>query len=77
MKTASSKEVPVSGTQLVIRYLRLPELIEKIGISRSTIYNKMNEKSDYFDPTFPKTKRVGANTVVWLESEVESWMLAR
>jgi len=77
VKTTSTKEVPVSGTQRLIRYLRLPDLIEKIGISRSTIYNKMDQSCKYFDPTFPKARRIGANTVAWLESEIEAWMLAR
>ena len=48
-----------------------------IGIGRSTIYNKLNPKSKQFDPTFPKPRSLGANTVAWLESEVLAWMLAR
>lgn len=59
------------------RFIRLPELMNKIGIGRSSIYNKLNPKSKHYDPTFPATKRLGPNSVAWLESEVEAWMLAR
>ncbi|WP_091193844.1 AlpA family transcriptional regulator [Formivibrio citricus] len=56
------------------RFIRLPELINKIGISRSSIYNKMNCNSKHHDSTFPLPKRLGPNTVAWLESEIEGWM---
>lgn len=59
------------------RFIRLPELINKIGIGRSSVYNKMNPKSKHYDKTFPKTKSLGPNSVAWLESEVDAWMLAR
>ena len=59
------------------RFIRLPELINKISIGRSSIYNKMNSKSKHYDPTFPTTKALGPNSVAWLESEVEAWMLTK
>ncbi len=59
------------------RFIRLPELINKIGIGRSSIYNKLNPSSKHYDASFPVTKRLGPNTVAWLESEVDSWMMTR
>lgn len=67
----------MSAAQAAVRFIRLPELKDMIGIGRSTIYNKLNPKSKQFDPTFPKPRSLGANTVAWLESEVLAWMLAR
>lgn len=67
----------MSAAQPAVRLIRLPELKEMIGISRSTIYNKLNPNSKQFDPTFPKPRSLGANTVGWLESEVLAWILAR
>ncbi|OKW43547.1 AlpA family transcriptional regulator, partial [Escherichia coli] len=36
------------------RILRMAELTRLLGISRSTIYVKINPASKYHDPTFPK-----------------------
>jgi prophage regulatory protein len=62
------------GTSKVLRILGV---IEKIGMSRSTIYNKLTPTSKSFDETFPKPIRLGASSVGWLESEIDSWIAAR
>jgi len=62
------------------KFLRLPVVLEKLGISRASLYARLNPKNSAFDPSFPKPARLspGPNgTVVWLESEVETWMTAR
>ncbi|MFA0412345.1 AlpA family transcriptional regulator [Vibrio renipiscarius] len=51
------------------RFIRLPEVMAKTGLSRSTIYRKMENKE------FPLTLSLGARSVAWLESEVINWML--
>lgn len=56
------------------RVLRRPELEKMTGISRSTIYEKLNPKSAYYDPTFPKPVRLGSNTVGWIEDDVNAWI---
>lgn len=40
--------------------LRLKEVQEKTGLSRSTIYNKLNPACKYFDDAFPKPIRLSA-----------------
>lgn len=67
----------MSYFRMADRFIRLPELISKIGIGKSTIYNKMQPGNDYYDPTFPAAKRLGGHSVAWLESEIDAWMLAR
>ena len=46
------------------RILRLPEVIEKTGISRSSIYEQMQLG------LFPKQLRLGKRMVGWSEAEI-------
>jgi prophage regulatory protein len=39
--------------------LRMTELTAILGISRSSIYEKLNPKSRYYDAEFPKPVRLG------------------
>lgn len=57
------------------RVLRLPAVINKIGIARSTIYDWMDPKSPRYDPTFPKQVRLGLKSVGWLEADLDAWIL--
>jgi len=50
------------------RFLRLPEVQERTGFSRSFIYKSVNDKS------FPAPRKVGGRASVWLESEINDWM---
>ncbi|WP_170587561.1 AlpA family phage regulatory protein [uncultured Ruegeria sp.] len=56
------------------RILRRPEVELVTGISRSTIYEKMNPKSAYFDASFPTPVRLGPKSVGWKETEIQSWI---
>lgn len=60
-----------------INILRLPKVLQRIGIARSTLYDWINPKSPRYDPTFPKQKRLGRQSVGWIESEVNDWLLNR
>ncbi|EMO9492875.1 AlpA family transcriptional regulator [Citrobacter braakii] len=57
-----------------MKILRLPEVVEKAGIKRSTIYDWLNPKSPRYDVTFPKQRRLGTKSVGWLESELDDWI---
>jgi prophage regulatory protein len=50
------------------RFLRLNAVLEKTGLSRATLYRKIEEG------TFPKQITIGARCVAWLESDIEEWM---
>lgn len=50
------------------RFLRLNAVLDKTGLSRATLYRKIQ------DGTFPKQITIGARCVAWLESEIEEWM---
>ena len=50
------------------RFLRMREVVHRTGMSKATIYNRMNQG------LFPKQIPIGANLVVWLEKDVQEWM---
>lgn len=54
------------------RFLRLPEVMEKTGLTRSAVYTGMNEN------TFPKPiKLPGHRIALYIESEVDAWIHQR
>ncbi|EPB6466488.1 AlpA family transcriptional regulator [Cronobacter dublinensis] len=65
------------NTSSVVRILRLPAVIHKTGISRATIYDWLNPRSPRYDPTFPKKRKLGKQSVGWLESEIDEWLSHR
>jgi len=50
------------------RLLRLPEVIARVGLKRSAIYQRMSEGR------FPKSRSLGPKCAVWIESEIEDWI---
>ncbi len=50
------------------KILRLPEVKDRTGLSRSAIYEQMAEG------TFPEPYAIGRRAVGWLESEIEEWL---
>lgn len=57
--------------------LRMPEVTARTGLSKSTIYDKLDPKSPRFDPTFPQRRKLGTSAVGWVQSEIEAWLIAR
>jgi prophage regulatory protein len=57
--------------------VRLKKVMKKTGLSRSSIYYKINPASKYFDHSFPKPIRLGASSIGWLESEIDAWLASR
>ncbi len=60
-----------------VKVLRLPAVVSKLGIAISTIYDWLNAKSPRHDPAFPKPYPLGKQSVGWLESELDDWVLQR
>ena len=58
-------------TRKQVRFLRLPEVLARTGLSRSTIYVRLDQGR------FPRPVSLGARGVGWIESEVDEWMRAR
>jgi prophage regulatory protein len=57
--------------------LRMEDVVSRVKLSKSTIYDKINPKSPRYDPTFPKKRSLGPNSVGWQESEINSWIEGR
>ncbi|WP_367143755.1 helix-turn-helix transcriptional regulator [Pantoea stewartii] len=60
-----------------VRILRLNSIVIKTGIARSTIYDWLNPKSPRYDSSFPKPRKLGKQSVGWLESEIDGWINER
>lgn len=59
------------------KILRLKQLTERIGLGRSTIYDRMDVKSPRYDETFPKPIKLGAAAIGWIDSEITTWIELR
>ena len=57
-----------------LRVLRLHELLQRTGLSRSTVYLRMRRGSPYFDPKFPPAIRLGSRAIGFREDMVDSWI---
>lgn len=50
-------------------FLRLPAVLERTGLSRSTLYRKIDEG------TFPRQVHIAARCAAWRESAIDEWMV--
>lgn len=51
--------------------LRLPAVLDRVGVHEATLYRWMREKK------FPAPVRLGANSVAWREHDVDEWLASR
>ena len=54
-----------------LRFLRLPEVKERTGVSKSFMYAECKKGS------FPLPIKLGQRAVGWLESEINEWVETR
>ena len=50
------------------RLIRLPEVMARVGLRRSAIYQRMSEGR------FPKSRSLGPKCAVWVEAEIDAWI---
>lgn len=50
------------------RLLRLPEVMARVGLRRSAIYQRMS------DGRFPRSRSLGPKCTVWVEAEIDEWV---
>lgn len=53
------------------RFLRMTEVIQRVGMSKTAIYARIRAKN------FPAPVPLGGGMVAWVESELDAWMDAR
>ncbi len=54
-----------------MRFLRLNEVKERVGLGRTSIYKLIGEGK------FPKPVHVLGRNVAWIDSEIDEWMMDR
>ncbi|WP_082579863.1 AlpA family transcriptional regulator [Pelomonas sp. Root1444] len=52
-------------------FLRLPVVLRRTGLGRSTIYRMIANKE------FPGQVRIGARAVAWRQNDIDEWIDAR
>jgi len=52
------------------RLIRLPEVMARVGLKRSSIYQRMMEGR------FPKSRSLGPRCTVWVEAEIAAFVAA-
>lgn len=63
--------VPNEEGRRVGKLLRLPAVMERTSLGRSSIYNKVLASE------FPSPVRLSVRAVAWREEEVEEWVASR
>jgi prophage regulatory protein len=54
-----------------ITYLRIKHVLERVSLSRSTLYNLIAQGA------FPRPVPLSARAVCWLDQDIDTWMLER
>lgn len=54
-----------------VRLIRLPEVRKRVGLSRATVYALMAQGK------FPRQRKLAANSVAWVDREIDAWMEER
>lgn len=57
--------------EAAMRAMRFPEVRVRVGLSRTSVW-RLERRG-----VFPRRRRLGANSVCWLESEIEEWLHSR
>lgn len=60
-----------------IEILKRPEAIKMLGIGDTMLNEKLNPKSKYHDPSFPKPIALGGRSVGFYRHELEAWLASR
>ncbi|MEX3316651.1 helix-turn-helix transcriptional regulator [Sulfitobacter sp. PS-8MA] len=65
------QETPMNIPAPPSSVLRLPEVRERVGLSKSSIYAFIAAEQ------FPKPIRIGARAVAWRLSDIEAWLASK
>ncbi|MEQ9849712.1 helix-turn-helix transcriptional regulator [Pectobacterium brasiliense] len=53
----------------VKRFIRVSEVLSRVGFSRTTLYERIKEGS------FPDRVKIGLRLVAFVESEIDAWIV--
>ena len=74
MDNLNATQPVISQCNHIPQLLSIKDVGSYTGLSRSTIYELINEDSDRYDPTFPKKVQLTKVRVVWVASEIAEWI---
>ena len=74
MENLNATQPVIEQCNHIPQLLSIKDVSNYTGLSRSTIYEMVNEKSDRYDPTFPKKVQLTQVRVVWVASEIAKWI---
>lgn len=74
MESLNSAQPVIEQCNHIPQLLSIKDVGRYTGLSRSTIYEMINEESDRYDPTFPKKVQLTKVRVVWVASEIAEWI---
>lgn len=60
-----------------LKILRIKDVQARIGLARSTIYDRLDSRSPRYDSSFPKPLKIGRSAIGWLESSINQWIMER
>jgi len=58
-------------------FLRLPAVKQKISLSKTAVYQKLDPNSKYYDPSFPVPVKIGARAIAWSSDAIDSWIASK
>ncbi len=64
----------VGQTFQINQLINIHQVVEIVGVARSTVYAMMDEYSPYYDPTFPKKVKITQNRIGWSAFEIHQWI---
>lgn len=64
----------VSQTFQMNQLISIKQVMEIVGVGRSTIYEMIDKNSPYYDPTFPKKVKITQNRIDWSAYEIHQWI---
>lgn len=64
----------VQSNEYQYQIFNIKTVIEITAISRSTIYEMINPKSNYYDASFPRPISLTQNRIGWVSKEVYDWI---
>jgi prophage regulatory protein len=67
-KSGSAARTDIIPAPPAPRLIRLPEVMARVGLKRSAIYQRMSEGR------FPKSRSLGGKCTVWVEAEIDAWI---
>ena len=74
MEQLNATQPVIGQCNHIPQLLSIKDVGHYTGLSRSTIYEMVNEKSDRYDPTFPKKVQLTQVRVAWVSSEIAEWI---